>query len=271
MVEQGITDERKQGGNWWEVQFEEEFRAAVEKLRGPRAAGEFMPLVCGLVFLKYLSDAFTHRYAELLRLAADSNNRYHTGDAAELYALLENPHAYTSEQLCWVPATARWGFIRWNSKHPTAGRVLDEAMAALEQENPALQNMLPRGYARAAPDAQRLFELMTLISGIGLAEVKDEEMLPGGLEVFPRVFQFLLDNFVSESGAAARNILTPPWLRRLLLELTAPPRGSVYDPCCGFGISLLALRQSLPASGDETGTLICMDRKATSTSGAYAG
>lgn len=255
MVVRGTTAEFGKNSKWWEVEFEEQFWAAVEKLRGPRESGDDMYLVFGLVFLKYLSDAFAHRYAELLRLAADPNSSFYTHDTADLYALLENRQAYTAERICWVPARARWSFLRWNSKHPDIGTIIDEAMAALEMENPGLHNVLPRGYARSGMDKQRLAELMILISGIGISEVKAEEILGGGVDVFARVFQFLLDKFTAVEGKNVLAFVTPPWLLRLLLEMPALRGGSVYDPCCGLGSSLIAAQRCMPAQGSEPGEL----------------
>lgn len=119
-------------------------------------AGEYMPVALGLIFLKYLSDAFVRRYTELLHLAADPDSPYYARERAELYRVLENHDSYREENICWMPAKARWNFLRWNAKYPSIGKIIDEAMAAIEAENPYLTQVLPKGYSHPKLDKQRL-------------------------------------------------------------------------------------------------------------------
>ena len=133
--------------------FEEKLWQAADKLRGHMDAAEYKHVVLGLIFLKYISDAFEERRAALLQ---------------EKYADPEDRDEYVAENVFWVPKSARWDHLQANAKQPTIGKTLDDAMIAIEKENPRLKGVLPKNYARPALDKRRLGELIDLIGTIGL-------------------------------------------------------------------------------------------------------
>ena len=170
-----------------------------DALRGSMDAGEYKHVVLGLVFLKYISDAFEERRAAVLA---------EWGEEAA-----EDRDEYIAENIFWVPAEARWERLRAGARQPIIGQTVDRAMAAIERDNPALKEVLPKDYARPALDKQRLGQLIDMVGNIrvGDAEARSKDVLG-------RVYEYFL---------------TPRCVVRLLVEMLEPYRGRVYDPCCG--------------------------------------
>lgn len=135
--------------------FEEKLWAAADKLRGHMDAAEYKHVVLGLVFLKYISDAFQERHD---MLAGDQD------------ADPEDRDEYLAENVFWVPKVARWGVLQASAKQPTIGKSIDDAMAAIEKDNPTLKGVLPKDYGRQSLDKERLGELIDLIGTIGLGD-----------------------------------------------------------------------------------------------------
>jgi type I restriction enzyme M protein len=166
---------RNRKGNGSEpLGFEDVLWKAADKLRGSMDASEYKHVVLGLIFLKYVEDAFEERRATLRdELAADGI----TGEAAG--ELLESRDEYTAEGVFWVPPEARWGYLRERAKQPEIGKLIDNAMDQIELDNPTLRGVLPKSYARPSLDVRRLGELVDLISGIGLgaAEHREKDVL----------------------------------------------------------------------------------------------
>lgn len=128
--------------------FEQKLWQAADKLRGHMDAAEYKHVVLGLIFLKYISDAFQERYDQL---------------KAEPYADAEDRDEYTAAHVFWVPKSARWTYLQNNAKQPTIGKLIDDAMEAIEKDNPSLKGVLPKDYARPSLDKQRLGELIDLM------------------------------------------------------------------------------------------------------------
>jgi type I restriction enzyme M protein len=128
----------------------------------------------------------------------------------------------------WVPPEARWAHLRAQAKQPTIGQLVDDAMAAIERDNPALKGVLPKDYARPALDKQRLGQLIDLISNI---KVGDEAAR--SKDVLGRVYEYFLSQFASAEGKKGGEFYTPRCIVKLLVEMLEPYRGRVYDPCCG--------------------------------------
>ncbi len=137
--------------------FEAKLWAAADALRGSMDAAEYKHVVLGLIFLKYISDAFEERHA---RLEAE---RAQGADP-------EDPDEYRAQNVFWVPPEARWALLKNQAKQPTIGQVVDEAMAGIERDNPSLKEVLPKDYARPALDKQRLGQLIDLVSNIALGD-----------------------------------------------------------------------------------------------------
>jgi type I restriction enzyme M protein len=191
--------------------------AAADALRNNMDAAEYKHVVLGLIFLKYISDAFESKRAELLALAAEGADP-------------EDPDEYRAENIFWVPKEGRWSVLKDNAPQPTIGKLVDDAMAAIERDNPSLQGVLPKDYARPGLDKQRLGQLINLVSNIALGSPEDRAM-----DMLGRVYEYFLSQFASAEGKKGGQFYTPAHVVRVLVEMLAPYKGRVYDPCCGSG------------------------------------
>ena len=194
--------------------YEAELWRMADALRGTMDAAEYKHVVLGLIFLKYISDAFEERHAAVLA---------EWGEEAA-----EDRDEYVAENIFWVPRQARWTHLQDGARQPAIGRTVDDAMAALERDNPVLGDVLPKDYAREALDKQRLGQLIDLVSNI---RVGDQEAR--SRDVLGRVYEYFLSQFASAEGKKGGEFYTPRCIVRLLVEMLQPYRGRVYDPCCG--------------------------------------
>ena len=185
-----------------------------DALRGSMDAAEYKHVVLGLIFLKYISDAFEERRAAVLAEFGE--------DAAE------DRDEFTAENIFWVPPEARWEHLKRQARQSTIGRTVDQAMAAIERDNPVLKDVLPRDYARPALDKRRLGQLIDLVSNI---QVGDEDAR--SRDVLGRVYEYFLSQFASAEGKKGGEFYTPRCVVRVLVEMLGPYRGRVYDLCCG--------------------------------------
>ena len=197
------------------VGYEAELWLMADALRGSMDAAEYKHVVLGLIFLKYISDAFEEAHA---RLEAEKDKG----------ADPEDPDEYRAQNIFWVPPEARWGHLKNQAKQPTIGQLVDEAMDAIERDNPQLTDVLPKDYARPALDKTRLGQLIDLISNI---QVGDEEAR--SKDVLGRVYEYFLSQFASAEGKKGGEFYTARCVVRLLVEMLEPYQGRVYDPCCG--------------------------------------
>ena len=195
--------------------YEAELWRMADALRGSMDAAEYKHVVLGLIFLKYISDAFEERHAQLEREQADGADP-------------EDPDEYRAESIFWVPREARWGHLKAQARQPTIGQLVDDAMTAIERDNPALKDVLPKDYARPALDKQRLGQLIDMISNI---KVGDQDAR--SKDVIGRVYEYFLSQFASAEGKKGGEFYTPRCVVKLLVEMLEPYRGRVYDPCCG--------------------------------------
>jgi type I restriction enzyme M protein len=204
---------------------------AADKMRGNLEAGEYKHVVLGLVFLKYVSDAFEERRAWLEAATADPKNKdYYIPNADRRSGTIEDRNEYTSSNVFWVPAKARWSFLQDRAKQPEIGVLIDGAMDLIEKENPSLKGVLPKQFARGEIDKRLLGELVDLIGTIGFTKVDH-----GADDVLGRVYEYFLGQFASSEGKRAGEYYTPRSVVRLLVEMLEPYKGRVYDPCCGSG------------------------------------
>lgn len=195
--------------------FEAVLWKAADKLRSNMDAAEYKHVVLGLIFLKYISDAFDSRHEELVAMESEGADP-------------EDRDEYISEGVFWVPRDARWEFIRSKAKLPEIGRFIDDALISIEKENPPLKGVLPKEYARPTLDKTKLGELVDLISAIGFREDEDRSR-----DILGRVFEYFLGQFASAEGKKGGQFYTPRCVVRLLVEMMEPYKGRVYDPCCG--------------------------------------
>ncbi len=203
----------------------EQLWQAADKLRGTIDAAEYKHVVLGLIFLKYISDAFLARRNALEdELASDGI----VGEAAN--RLLEDRDEYMAENVFWVPPEARWTYIQNQGKHANVAAIIDDAMHAIERDNPKLKGKLPRDYARRGISQERLGGLIDQIASIAIgtdqAQAKD---------VLGRVYEYFLGKFAAAEGKLGGEFFTPSSVVRLLVEMIEPYAGRVYDPCCGSG------------------------------------
>ena len=186
-----------------------------DALRGSMDAAEYKHVVLGLIFLKYISDAFEEMHARLLK------ERTQGADP-------EDPDEYRAENIFWVPPEARWGHLKSLARQPTIGQIVDDAMSAIERDNQTLKDVLPKDYARPSLDKQRLGQLIDMVSNI---MVGDEESR--SKDVLGRVYEYFLSQFASAEGKKGGEFYTPRCVVKLLVEMLEPYQGRVYDPCCG--------------------------------------
>jgi len=206
---------RAKGGTGANVGYEAQLWQMADALRGSMDAAEYKHVVLGLIFLKYISDAFEEKHAKLVAEKAKGADP-------------EDPDEYRAESIFWVPPEARWAHLKAQAKQPTVGELVDDAMAGIERDNPALKGVLPKDYARPALDKTRLGQLIDMISNI---KVGDEAAR--AKDVLGRVYEYFLSQFASAEGKKGGEFYTPRCVVKLLVEMLEPYRGRVYDPCCG--------------------------------------
>ncbi|MFD6654988.1 type I restriction-modification system subunit M [Streptomyces parvus] len=199
---------------------------AADKLRGSIDAAQYKEFVLGLIFLKYVSDAFGERRDALAKeLAEDGISEDQIGD------FLEDRDEYTGAHVFWVPETARWSWIAANAKSQGVGKLLDEAMDAVMRENAALTGVLPKIFNRDNVDQKRLAELVDLISDARFGGTEDKP----AQDVLGEVYEYFLGNFARAEGKRGGEFYTPQSVVRLIVEILEPYNGRVYDPACGSG------------------------------------
>jgi len=210
--------------------FEEKLWQAADKLRGHMDAAEYKHVVLGLIFLKYISDAFEEKRQELEGLTADPASEYYAREEQDRYGVIEDRDEYLADNIFWVPPKARWSHLQNNAKQPEIGVLIDDAMEAIEKENPVLKGVLPKDYARPALDKQRLGELIDLIGTIGLGDKANRSK-----DILGLVYEYFLGQFASAEGKKGGEFFTPRCVVEVLVEMLSPYKGRVFDPCCGSG------------------------------------
>jgi type I restriction enzyme M protein len=208
-----------------------------DALRGSMDAAEYKHVVLGLIFLKYISDAFEEQHA---RLEAE---RAQGADP-------EDPDEYRAFNIFWVPPEARWSHLKIQAKQPTIGQLVDDAMAGIERDNPSLKAVLPKDYARPALDKQRLGQLIDLITNIRVGDADARAK-----DVLGRVYEYFLSQFASAEGKKGGEFYTPRCVVKLLVEMIEPYKGRVYDPCCGSSGMFVQSEEFIAAHGGRLGDI----------------
>jgi type I restriction enzyme M protein len=229
------TMAQKTNGNGVPTDLESKLWTAADKLRGHMDAAEYKHVVLGLIFLKYISDAFQELYD---RLAQDE------------YADPEDRDEYLAENIFFVPEDARWIKLRQNAKTPEIGILIDRAMSAIERDNASLKGVLPQDYGRENLDKRRLGELIDLISTIAMGDVESRSQ-----DILGRVYEYFLGQFASAEGKKGGQFYTPKPVVRLLVEMLEPYRGRVYDPCCGSGGMFVQSEKFIEEHGGNVGDI----------------
>ena len=219
---------------------------AAVALRGNQEPSEYKHVVLGLVFLKYISDRFEARHQHLAAAFSDPNSDDYIPNPETRAHLLESRDEYTSHNVFWVPADARWGYVQSKAKLPDIGQVIDRSMDLIEKENPVIRGVLPRNYGREGLDKGRLGQLVDLIGSIGFTESDDH----GSDDILGRVYEYFLGQFAGkETGKEAGSFYTPRSIVRLLVEMLEPYKGRVYDPACGSGGMFVQSAEFVKAHG----------------------
>ncbi|WP_436736124.1 type I restriction-modification system subunit M [Streptomyces sp. BBFR102] len=200
---------------------------AADKLRGSMDAAQYKEFVLGLIFLKYISDAFDERREQLAKELADDGI-----SEDRLAEFLEDQDEYTGHNVFWVPETARWSWIAANAKSKGVGLLLDEAMDVIMRANPSLTAVLPKIFNRDNVDQKRLAELVDLISDARFGGGSDAKPAQ---DVLGEVYEYFLGNFARAEGKRGGEFYTPSSVVRLIVEILEPYEGRVYDPACGSG------------------------------------
>ncbi len=220
--------------------------ATADKLRNNMDAAEYKHVVLGLIFLKYISD----RFEELQnRLKADA------------LADPEDKDEYLAENVFYVPPSARWSYLQFQrAKLPSIGKDIDDAMDAIELDNPSLKGVLPKDYARPSLDKKRLGELVDMIGNVGFnAPGQDSKDLLG------RVYEYFLGMFADAEGKRGGQFYTPESIVKLLVEMLEPYSGRIYDGCCGSGGMFVQSEKFLNAHGGRIGDIAVYGQESNPT------
>src|ERR1700680_3437022 len=217
--------------------FEAKLWAAADALRNNMDAAEYKHVVLGLIFLKYISDAFEAKHAQLESEKAQGADP-------------EDPDEYRAASIFWVPKQARWSHLKASAPQPTIGTVVDDAMAAIERDNPSLKGVLPKDFGRAGLDKQRLGQIINLVSDIALGSAADRAK-----DTLGRVYEYFLSQFASAEGKSGGQFYTPSHVVRVLVTMLAPYRGRVYDPCCGSGGMFVSSEKFIEAHSGKLGDI----------------
>ena len=275
-----MAKEKSNGGN---LGFEATLWLTADKLRNNMDAAEYKHVVLGLIFLKYISDSFEEHRAKLL-----------AGQGDYAGANAEDPDEYKAENVFWVPAEARWSHLQANAKQPTIGKLVDDAMVAIERDNPRLKGVLPKDYARPGLDKQRLGELIDVIATIELlasSQPSSPTLLAAGegseksahpstsgrgaggegrpthrsVDLLGRVYEYFLTRFASAEGKNGGQFYTPSCVVRLLVEMLGPYKGRIYDPCCGSGGMFVQSEKFVLAHGGKLGDISIYGQESNAT------
>lgn len=236
--------EKKQNGNGANLGFEAQMFQAADKMRGSMYASEYKHVALGLIFLKYISDAFEARHTAIKAEGEDPEDR----------------DFYISENVFWVPKEARWNHLQANAKQPTIGKLIDDAMLAIEAANPSLKGVLSKEYARPSLNKQMLGELIDLISGIGMREGADKSK-----DILGRVYEYFLGGFAGAEGKRGGEFYTPRSVVMLLVEMLEPYKGRIYDPCCGSGGMFVQSEKFVLAHGGRIGDIAIYGQEMNNT------
>jgi len=238
------STKKQKSSNGANLGFEATLWAAADKLRGHMDAAEYKHVVLGLIFLKYISDAFEERHVNLETELFDPKSEWYIAEPQARYLTLEDRDEYLAANVFWVPKEARWSSLQANAKQPTIGKLIDDAMVAVERDNPSLKGVLPKDYARPALDKTQLGELIDLIGTLGLGEKEHRSK-----DILGRVYEYFLSQFASAEGKKGGQFYTPRSVVKTLVEMIEPYKGRVYDPCCGSGGMFVQSEKFVEAHG----------------------
>ena len=236
--------------------FEAKLWQMADGLRNNMDAAEYKHVVLGLIFLKYISDAFEAKHAELESQKAQGADP-------------EDPDEYRAVSIFWVPKEARWQHLKSSAPQPMIGTLVDDAMSAIERDNPSLKSVLPKDYARPGLDKQRLGELIDVIATIELTAAgegaQSGEKTHRSVDLLGRVYEYFLTRFASAEGKNGGQFYTPSCVVRCLVEMLAPYKGRIYDPACGSGGMFVQSEKFVEAHGGRIGDISIYGQESNAT------
>lgn len=214
-----------------DIHFANKLWAAADKLRGNIDPSEYKHVVLGLIFLKYISDAFYQRREKLKLWMSEKGNKYYIPNNEAREKMLEDRDMYKKEAIFYIPEKARWEFLRSKAALSDIAQYIDDAMDEIEKENPDLQAVLPRNYVRVPLESHILGELINIFSRIDFGDDTNQEK-----DMLGRVYEYFLGQFADAEGKRGGEFFTPRPIVKLLVEILEPYENSrVLDPCCGSG------------------------------------
>jgi type I restriction enzyme M protein len=220
--------------------------ATADKLRNNMDAAEYKHVVLGLIFLKYISDSFEELYNGLKKDSLSDE---------------EDKDEYMAQNVFYVPPTARWNYLQYErAKLPTVGKDIDDAMDAIEKENPLLKGVLPKDYARPALDKKRLGELVDMIGNVGFNQKGHSSK-----DLLGRVYEYFLGMFADAEGKRGGQFYTPESIVKLLVDMLEPYNGRIYDGCCGSGGMFVQSEKFLKAHGGRIGDIAVYGQESNPT------
>ena len=237
MAKKEAQNAKASASNGANVGYEAKLWQMADALRNNMDAAEYKHVVLGLIFLKYISDAFEAKHVALVaekKKGADP----------------EDPDEYRADNIFWVPPEARWAYLKSQAPQPTIGQLVDDAMTAIERDNTSLKGVLPKDYARPGLDKQRLGQIINMVSDIALGSAADRSK-----DTLGRVYEYFLSRFASAEGKSGGQFYTPSHVVRVLVEVLAPFKGRVYDPCCGSGGMFVQSEKFIEAHSGKLGDI----------------
>ena len=229
-------------------------------LRKNLDAAEYKHIVLGLVFLKYVSDAFEDRREELTKSFSDPKSDRHKPDAKRLKVALDERDYYKEVNVFWVPETSRWSVIEENAKQPNLATLIDNALYEIEKENPKLEGIVERRYADARLPVADLGAVVDLISSISFGNDRR-----AASDVLGQVYEYFLGKFASAEGKLGGQFYTTPSIVKTLVEVLQPTSGRVYDPCCGSGGMFVQSERFVEAHGGKLGNIAIYGQESNPT------
>ncbi len=228
-----------------DLNFEAKLWQAADKMRNNMDAAEYKHVVLGLIFLKYISDAFKELFQKL---------------SSTKGADPEDSDEYRAENVFYVPKKARWDHLQKNAKQPTIGKLIDDAMDEIEKDNAILKGVLSKNYGRPALDKQRLGELIDLIGTIGLGDKENRSK-----DILGRVYEYFLGQFADAEGKKGGQFYTARCIVKLLVEMLEPYKGRVFDPCCGSGGMFVQGEKFVEVHGGRIGDIAVYGQESNQT------
>ncbi|MFW9940372.1 MAG: N-6 DNA methylase [Candidatus Thorarchaeota archaeon] len=228
-----------------EQSLEKKLWAAADKLRKNMDAAEYKHVVMGLIFLKYISDAFEEKYHTLENDFKNPESEWFIKEPQVRYETLNDRDEYRADNIFYVPENARWSYLQKMAKQPEIGKYVDEAMVEIEKENSTLKGVLPKVYARPNLDKQSLGSLIDLIGTVAIGDARAQST-----DVLGRVYEYFLGQFALAEGRKGGQFYTPASIVKLLVEMLEPYEGRVFDPCCGSGGMFVQSEKFVEAHAD---------------------